>query len=78
MNERESYFRSRRAPERLDDRQDDDADEQQRGNLVEHAIPALRARIAVRGELLDEREARAVIRDHEEYQHELHVQPAHE
>ena len=38
--------------ERLDDRQDDDADQQQRRDLVEHPIPALRVRIAVGGELL--------------------------
>src|SRR5690349_22078120 len=62
----------------LHDHQDDDADEQDRRELVEHPVPALRVRIAVRRKLLQQRKASAVIPDEHQHQREFHVQPAHE
>src|SRR6185503_3250670 len=63
---------------RFHDRQDHDPDEQQRRHLVEHAIPALAAPIAVGGEILQQREAGAVIRDQHHDQEEFQLQPAHQ
>src|SRR3954467_9860630 len=67
-NKNSSHLGASARSERFDDDQDDDADQQQRRDFVEHAVPAFRARVAIGGELLQQREAGAVVTDEQQHQ----------
>src|SRR5262245_1085761 len=77
IDSRAKNFASARDLKRPDDDEHDDRKQEQRRDLVEDAVPAMRARVTVVLEVAEEQAAPDVIDDEEDDERQLEVQPLH-